>query len=78
MANQRDELMTVEQILAELCGVSERTFYRWREIGRAPKGLRLPNRELRVGGVSFWPGSNRCGRAQRERHDSCPVLGCAP
>ena len=44
----RDELMTVEQILAELCGVSERTFYRWREIGRAPKGLRLPNRELRV------------------------------
>ena len=24
MANQRDELMTVEQILAELCGVSER------------------------------------------------------
>ena len=48
MANQRDELMTVEQILAELCGVSERTFYRWREIGRAPKGLRLPNRELRV------------------------------
>ena len=48
MANQRDELMTVEQILAELCGVSERTFYRWRELGRAPKGMRLPNRELRV------------------------------
>ncbi len=48
MANQRDELMTVEQILAELCGVSERTFYRWRELGRAPKGIRLPNRELRV------------------------------
>jgi len=40
--------MTVEQILAELCGVSERTFYRWRELGRAPKGIRLPNRELRV------------------------------
>jgi len=48
MAKQQDELMTVEQILAELCGVSERTFYRWRELGRAPKGLRLPNRELRV------------------------------
>ena len=48
MASQRDELMTVEQILAELCGVSERTFYRWRELGRAPKGIRLPNRELRV------------------------------
>ena len=49
MASQRDELMTVEQILAELCGVSERTFYRWRELGRAPKGMRLPNRELRCG-----------------------------
>jgi hypothetical protein len=30
-----DELMTVEQILAELRGVSRRTFYRWREIGTA-------------------------------------------
>jgi predicted DNA-binding transcriptional regulator AlpA len=49
MASQRDELMTVEQILAELGDVSERTFYRWRELGRAPKALRLPNRELR-----FW------------------------
>ena len=39
--------MTVEQILAELCGVSERTFYRWRELGGF-KGMRLPNRELRV------------------------------
>lgn len=48
MAKAHDELMTVEQILAELCGVSERTFYRWRELGRAPKGIRLPNRELRV------------------------------
>jgi hypothetical protein len=34
MANQRDELMIVEQILAELCGVPERTFNRWRELGR--------------------------------------------
>ncbi len=48
MASQRDELMTVEQ-LAELGDVSERTFYRWRELGPAPKALRLPNRELR-----FW------------------------
>ena len=48
LAKAHDELMTVEQILAELCGVSERTFYRWRELGRAPKGIRLPNRELRV------------------------------
>lgn len=43
-----DELMTVEQVLAELCGVSRRTFYRWRELGKAPHGIKLPNGELRI------------------------------
>lgn len=43
-----DELLTLEQVLDELGGVSRRTFYRWRELGRAPKGIRLPNGEIRV------------------------------
>jgi predicted DNA-binding transcriptional regulator AlpA len=43
-----DELMTVDQMLVELGGVSRRTFYRWREIGHAPTGLKLPNGEIRV------------------------------
>lgn len=43
-----DELMTVEQVLKELGGVSRRTFYRWRELGCAPKGFKLPNGELRI------------------------------
>lgn len=43
-----DELLTVEQVLAELGGVSRRTFYRWRELGRAPAGLKLPNGEIRI------------------------------
>jgi predicted DNA-binding transcriptional regulator AlpA len=43
-----DELMTVEQLLAELSGVSRRTFYRWRELGRAPHCLKLPNGEIRI------------------------------
>jgi predicted DNA-binding transcriptional regulator AlpA len=43
-----DELMTVEQVLAELCGVSRRTFYRWRELGKAPRGIKLPNGEIRI------------------------------
>jgi predicted site-specific integrase-resolvase len=43
-----DELMTVVEVLAELRGVSRRTFYRWREIGTAPECIRLPNGELRV------------------------------
>ncbi|WP_344207149.1 helix-turn-helix domain-containing protein [Nonomuraea bangladeshensis] len=40
--------MTVAQVLNELGGVSRRTFYRWREIGKAPRGIRLPNGELRI------------------------------
>ncbi|QDL75425.1 helix-turn-helix domain-containing protein [Streptomyces malaysiensis subsp. malaysiensis] len=44
----RDELMTVSQVLTELGGVSRRTFYRWRELGKGPSALRLPNGELRV------------------------------
>ncbi|MFF9477396.1 helix-turn-helix transcriptional regulator [Streptomyces sp. NPDC014733] len=40
--------MTVPQILAELGGVSRRTFYRWRELGQGPASFKLPNGELRV------------------------------
>jgi len=43
-----DELLTIEQVLFELGGVSRRTFYRWRELGRAPQGLKLPNGEIRI------------------------------
>ncbi len=43
-----DELLTVPQILAELGGLSRRTFYRWRELGTGPSCMRLPNGELRV------------------------------
>ena len=48
MANQRDELLTVAQVRAILGNVSLRTFYRWREIGKAPNAVRLPNGELRI------------------------------
>ncbi|MFB7192951.1 MULTISPECIES: helix-turn-helix transcriptional regulator [unclassified Streptomyces] len=40
--------MTVAEILVELRKVSRRTFYRWRELGQAPKAFKLPNGELRV------------------------------
>ncbi|MDA0635955.1 helix-turn-helix transcriptional regulator [Nonomuraea sp. CA-218870] len=42
-----DKLMTVPEILDEL-GVSARTFYRWREVGKAPEGFKLPNGEIRI------------------------------
>ena len=46
---RNDELLTVAQVLALLGGVPLRTFYRWREIGKAPAAVKLPNGELR-----FW------------------------
>ncbi|MGI5268646.1 helix-turn-helix transcriptional regulator [Nonomuraea sp. CA-218870] len=46
--SRRDELLTVAQVLEELGGVSRRTFYRWRAIGKAPEGFKLPNGELRI------------------------------
>jgi len=44
----QDELLTVVQVLDELGEVSRRTFYRWRELGRAPAGIKLPNGEIRI------------------------------
>jgi len=44
----RDELLTVDQVLDELGGISRRTFFRWRELGRGPLCIKLPNNELRI------------------------------
>ncbi|MEU1388497.1 MULTISPECIES: helix-turn-helix domain-containing protein [unclassified Nonomuraea] len=59
--SRRDELLTVPQVLAELGGVSRRTFYRWRELGRAPVCVQLPNLELRVwrSDLTAWLDSRR-------------------
>jgi predicted DNA-binding transcriptional regulator AlpA len=57
MARERTgDLLTVREVLAELGGISRRTFYRWRELGIAPACIRLPNGELRVrrSALSAW------------------------
>lgn len=58
-AARPDELLTVAQLLDELGGVSRRTFFRWRELGRAPRCLKLPNGQLRVrrSELAVWLGS---------------------
>jgi predicted DNA-binding transcriptional regulator AlpA len=48
VADHRDELLTVSEVLDVLRDVSRRTFYRWRETGKAPNAVRLPNGELRI------------------------------
>lgn len=40
--------LTVDEICADLGGISRRTFYEWRAKGRAPECIKLPNGELRV------------------------------
>jgi predicted DNA-binding transcriptional regulator AlpA len=42
-----DELLTVPEVLEEL-QVARATWYRWRQTGRGPRAIRLPNGELRV------------------------------
>lgn len=64
MTSARDELLTVAQVLS-LLDVAPRTFYRWREIGKAPKAVRLPNGELRIwrSDLLMWLERLREGRA---------------
>ncbi|MEV4477028.1 helix-turn-helix domain-containing protein [Nonomuraea sp. NPDC049421] len=59
--SRKDELLTVTQVLEELGGVSRRTFYRWRQLGRAPVCIQLPNLELRVwrSDLNAWIESRR-------------------
>ncbi|GAA1738438.1 helix-turn-helix transcriptional regulator [Nonomuraea sp. AD125B] len=59
--SRNDELLTVTQVLQELGGVSRRTFYRWRQLGRAPVCIQLPNLELRVwrSDLNAWIESRR-------------------
>lgn len=41
------EQLTVEQLCAEL-QVARSTFYQWRQVGRGPRCVRLPNGAIRV------------------------------
>lgn len=59
--HERERLLTVREVLAELGGVSRDTFYRWRQLGTAPPAFRLPNGELRIrrGDLLDWLESLR-------------------
>lgn len=41
------EQLTVDQLCAEL-QVARSTFYQWRQVGKAPRCIRLPNGAIRV------------------------------
>jgi predicted DNA-binding transcriptional regulator AlpA len=47
-AGERDRLMRVSEVLAELGGVSRYTFYRWRRLRVAPPCMKLRNGDLLI------------------------------
>jgi hypothetical protein len=47
MNRPKDEWLTVSEILTDL-GIPCRTWQRWRELGRTPEAIKLPNKELRI------------------------------
>jgi predicted DNA-binding transcriptional regulator AlpA len=63
-----DVLLTVPEVLEALGDVSRRTFYRWRELGLAPAGLKLPNGEIRIwrSELLLWLESRRSDALEME------------
>ncbi|MFF7295005.1 MULTISPECIES: helix-turn-helix domain-containing protein [unclassified Streptomyces] len=47
MAAPRDEMLTIPQVVAEI-GVPLATFYRWRQLRKGPKAIKLPNGSVRI------------------------------
>ncbi|MFF9167238.1 MULTISPECIES: helix-turn-helix transcriptional regulator [unclassified Streptomyces] len=46
-ARTRDEKMTVKEVIADL-KVAPSTFYRWRQLGKGPRSINLPNGDVRI------------------------------
>ena len=77
MSTTRDELLTVDQVLDELGGVSRRTFFRWRELGRAPQCVKLPTENYASGAATYAPGFASFKNAPRDNDHRRPILGRA-
>lgn len=43
----RDEMLTISQVIDEI-GVPRATFYRWRQLRKGPKSIKLPNGSVRI------------------------------
>ncbi|MER5891750.1 helix-turn-helix domain-containing protein [Streptomyces sp. NPDC001876] len=47
MTVARDEMLTISQVITEI-GVPRATFYRWRQLRKGPKAIKLPNGAVRI------------------------------
>ncbi|MFF6837349.1 helix-turn-helix transcriptional regulator [Streptomyces tanashiensis] len=43
----REEMLTIDQVVEEI-GVPRATFYRWRQLKKGPKAIKLPNGAVRI------------------------------
>ncbi len=50
-----NDKLTINQVCDEL-GIARSTFYYWRQLGKAPRCLKLPNRQVRIrrGDLDTW------------------------
>ncbi|MGW1031634.1 helix-turn-helix transcriptional regulator [Streptomyces antibioticus] len=46
-ARTQDEKLTVQEVITDL-KVAESTFYRWRQLGKGPRSIKLPNGDVRI------------------------------
>ncbi|MGW5271376.1 helix-turn-helix transcriptional regulator [Streptomyces sp. NPDC004044] len=47
MTVARDEMLTISQVITEI-DVPRATFYRWRQLRKGPKAIKLPNGAVRI------------------------------
>lgn len=47
MAKLRDEMLSIPEVIDEI-GVPRATFYRWRQLRKGPKAIKLPNGSVRI------------------------------
>jgi predicted DNA-binding transcriptional regulator AlpA len=43
----RTQLLTITEVIAEI-GVPRATFYRWRQLRKGPRSIKLPNGDVRI------------------------------
>lgn len=46
-ARTRDEKLTIKEVITDL-KVAPATFYRWRQLGKGPRSIKLPNGDVRI------------------------------
>jgi predicted DNA-binding transcriptional regulator AlpA len=47
MTTTRDSYLTIPEVIAEI-RVKRATFYRWRQLGKGPRSIKLPNGGVRI------------------------------